>query len=191
MLLQESGVNLAGSRIDEFESCRDPQLRWLVRQLALEPSIHLRLVDYAVFLGVLVVEKCQQLHRLDATVNHPCAEMVAYQLSCSASLGHPEFLSGSGIFCRRHCLPLFSLALGGTFCHKSGMHPIEDKEPIAKARRAAGLTIDEMAVKLGINRSTVIRWEKGEPRIPAAKLAPVADLLGVRKIDLRPDLLAE
>lgn len=71
------------------------------------------------------------------------------------------------------------------------MRNIDDKEPLAHARRQAGMTIDEMAKKLGIDRTTVIRWEKGKPRIPVSKLAPVADLLGVRKAELRPDLLAD
>lgn len=68
---------------------------------------------------------------------------------------------------------------------------MQNKEPIAKCRQDAGLTIDQLADRLKVDRTTVMRWERGEPRIPPKRLAAVATALNVRKIDLRPDLLAD
>lgn len=66
---------------------------------------------------------------------------------------------------------------------------MDTKEPFAEHRKNAGLTIDQVAEELGVDRTTVMRWEKGDPKIPFKRLDAAADLLNVRKIDLRPDIL--
>jgi len=62
------------------------------------------------------------------------------------------------------------------------------KEPIATCRKAKSMTVKHLAEILRVNRRTVMRWESGDPRIPVAKLDKVADVLGVKRHELRPDL---
>lgn len=68
---------------------------------------------------------------------------------------------------------------------------MESKEPLAALRKAAGLTIQDMATRLKVNKTTVIRWQKGLPRIPGNRLRDVADVLGVNPIALRPDIFED
>lgn len=41
------------------------------------------------------------------------------------------------------------------------------KENILKARIELGLTVKDMAVKLGVHRDTYSKWERGVQKIPA------------------------
>lgn len=59
--------------------------------------------------------------------------------------------------------------------------------PVLRARRAAGLTICELARRAGVCRATVYKLEAGAP----ARLGTyrrVADVLGVPAASLLPDL---
>jgi len=49
---------------------------------------------------------------------------------------------------------------------------------IRKFREAAGLTMTELAGKLGVNVSTVYRWETGEDTPSSPRLPLLADTLG-------------
>jgi len=49
---------------------------------------------------------------------------------------------------------------------------------IRKHREAAGLTMTELAGKLGVNVSTVYRWETGEDTPSTHRLPILADTLG-------------
>lgn len=62
------------------------------------------------------------------------------------------------------------------------------KQPFAKYRKAKGLTIDQAAEKFGVNRTTIMRWEKGEPHIPVKRLPDALTLIGANARDLRPDI---
>ncbi|MFA7282150.1 MAG: helix-turn-helix transcriptional regulator [Sterolibacterium sp.] len=64
-------------------------------------------------------------------------------------------------------------------------HP---KQPIADFRKKAGLTLDAAAAIFDVDRTTLIRWEKGEPLIPIKRLDDAAKIYGVSKRELRPDL---
>lgn len=64
------------------------------------------------------------------------------------------------------------------------------KEPIAQFRKDAGLTIDQAADLFKVDRTTIIRWEKGSPRIPVNRLDDAAKLLKVQKSEIRPDIFA-
>lgn len=63
-----------------------------------------------------------------------------------------------------------------------------EKQPIAALRKKAGLTLDAAAKEFEVDRTTVIRWEKGEPCIPVKRLDDAARIYGVKKKDIRPDI---
>jgi transcriptional regulator with XRE-family HTH domain len=66
----------------------------------------------------------------------------------------------------------------------------EEKEPFAKFRKDAGLTLEAAATEFKVDRTTIIRWEKGEPRIPLKRLEDAKKILGATVQELRPDLFA-
>lgn len=53
-------------------------------------------------------------------------------------------------------------------------------------RKQAGLTQDELASKLEVNRATIRRWEKGESEMPLSMGQKIADVLKVSVSDLMP-----
>lgn len=63
-----------------------------------------------------------------------------------------------------------------------------EKQPFAKFRKQAGLTLEVAAEKFKVDRTTIIRWEKGEPMIPLKRLEDAKTILGASVKDLRPDL---
>jgi transcriptional regulator with XRE-family HTH domain len=62
------------------------------------------------------------------------------------------------------------------------------KQPIAQIRRNKGLTLDAVAALFGVDRTTVIRWEKGAPMIPLKRLDKAVEVYGVSKRKIRPDI---
>lgn len=62
------------------------------------------------------------------------------------------------------------------------------KQPIASYRKKKGLTLDAAAELFGVDRTTIIRWEKGAPMIPLKRLSDAARIYGVTKRRLRPDI---
>jgi len=63
-----------------------------------------------------------------------------------------------------------------------------EKQPFAKYRKQAGLTLELAAEKFGVDRTTIIRWEKGDPMIPLKRLEDAKKYLGASVQELRPDL---
>lgn len=55
---------------------------------------------------------------------------------------------------------------------------------IKQKREAKGLTQNEFALKLSVDRSTVAKWETGEAFPRADKLPQLAEILGCRIDDL-------
>ena len=53
------------------------------------------------------------------------------------------------------------------------------KITIKSARVNSGLTQDEASDALGIDKSTLVRWEKDSTNIPAEKIRRIIDLYGV------------
>ena len=68
---------------------------------------------------------------------------------------------------------------------------MSDKQPIAAIRKKAGMTLDAAAEKFGVDRTTVIRWEKGKPCIPLKRLGEAAEIFNTTKQAIRPDIFAE
>lgn len=65
---------------------------------------------------------------------------------------------------------------------------MQEKQPFFTFRKSAGLTIDEAAIKFGVDRTTIMRWEKGEPMIPLKRCDDAQEIIGASKRELRPDI---
>jgi len=53
-------------------------------------------------------------------------------------------------------------------------------------RKEAGLTQDQVASRLGVNRTTIVNIEKGRQRVALHQLVELADILGCAPGDLLP-----
>lgn len=62
------------------------------------------------------------------------------------------------------------------------------KEPIAHCRINANMTLDEAAERFGVSRRTIIRWERGEPRIPVDRLGEAEAIYKAERWAIRPDI---
>lgn len=60
------------------------------------------------------------------------------------------------------------------------------KSPLTTYRKQKALTLQGFGRKLGVNASTVMRWEARG--IPVERLTKVAKLTGIPPVKLRPDL---
>jgi len=54
--------------------------------------------------------------------------------------------------------------------------------------RKQGRTLDSVAELFKVNRTTVLRWEKGEVPIPIKRLGLIVDATGISRERLRPDI---
>lgn len=62
------------------------------------------------------------------------------------------------------------------------------KEPIHDFRIEAGKTLDEVSKQFPVNVRTLIRWERGDPRIPVKHLDRAKVVYGKPVSEIRPDL---
>lgn len=60
--------------------------------------------------------------------------------------------------------------------------------PLKSYRQASNLTLKEVGERLGVNKTTVLRWEEGSRRIPAERVIDLERLTGAPRHQLRPDL---
>lgn len=63
------------------------------------------------------------------------------------------------------------------------MHPIP-----ALSKFREGKPLDEAAKELGVNKTTLLRWEQGKVRVPQNRLIEVGRVTGIPPHVLRPDL---
>jgi DNA-binding transcriptional regulator YdaS (Cro superfamily) len=63
---------------------------------------------------------------------------------------------------------------------------MSDPSPLRAYRTKAELSLERLAVRFGVNRSTLLRWEEG--RVPAERVLDVERETGVSRHDLRPDI---
>ena len=61
--------------------------------------------------------------------------------------------------------------------------------PLSRYRAAKGLTLEAVAEELGVNKSTVLRWESGP--VPAERIIQLEQATGIPRHELRPDLYPE
>lgn len=62
--------------------------------------------------------------------------------------------------------------------------------PLTAYRTLTGKSLEDLAAPLGVNKTTVMRWEKGEIPIPTNRLTDLEALTGIPRGKLRPDLAA-
>lgn len=63
--------------------------------------------------------------------------------------------------------------------------------PLTQFRTANGLTLEALGESLAVDKSTVLRWERGSTPIPVNKLAMIAEVTGIPREKLRPDIFGE
>ena len=61
--------------------------------------------------------------------------------------------------------------------------------PLTQYRNANGVSIESLAETLGVERTTVWRWERG--RVPVDRLPDVEKATGIPRRDLRPDIFGD
>jgi len=86
---------------------------------------------------------------------------------------------------RRHKLQLRGLPLVAKYATNCGM---TKKTAFAEYRKSRNLTIDEVAAQFDVDRTTIIRWEKGAPNIPVKRLNEAERITGIPRQKLRPDI---
>ena len=60
------------------------------------------------------------------------------------------------------------------------------KSPLAEYRKAHRKTLEEIGAALGVNKSTILRWEDNQ--VPVERLADVEKVTGISRQELRPDI---
>jgi transcriptional regulator with XRE-family HTH domain len=60
-----------------------------------------------------------------------------------------------------------------------------NNNPLKRYRDAADLSLEELAAKFRVNKSTVMRWEA---RVPANRVVAIERVTGIPRQRLRPDL---
>lgn len=58
--------------------------------------------------------------------------------------------------------------------------------PLRRHRETQGILLDALAEKLGVNKSTLWRWEEGQ--VPAERVLQVEGITGISRHVLRPDV---
>jgi DNA-binding transcriptional regulator YdaS (Cro superfamily) len=62
-----------------------------------------------------------------------------------------------------------------------------DSQPSIRGyRETQGVRLDDLAARLGVNKSTLWRWEEGQ--VPAERVLEVERVTGVSRHALRPDV---
>lgn len=58
-------------------------------------------------------------------------------------------------------------------------------------RKNSELTLDGVAALFNVDRTTILRWEKGEPPVPVKRLSEVETVTGISRGKLRPDIFGK
>lgn len=62
------------------------------------------------------------------------------------------------------------------------------KGPLRAYRKNKGMSLGEVAEKLGVASSTLRSWENGNRELPAEMAVTIERLFGIKRVMLRPDL---
>jgi transcriptional regulator with XRE-family HTH domain len=60
--------------------------------------------------------------------------------------------------------------------------------PIAQYRKANGETMKSLGEKLGVDKTTILRWESGSHPVPTKRLLDLEKATGIPRWVLRPDI---
>jgi transcriptional regulator with XRE-family HTH domain len=60
--------------------------------------------------------------------------------------------------------------------------------PLSIYREKHGLTLKRLADRLGVDKSTLFRWELGEIQLSAERILQIERQTGIKRERLRPDL---
>jgi transcriptional regulator with XRE-family HTH domain len=63
------------------------------------------------------------------------------------------------------------------------------KSPLRQYLELNNSTVDELAASLGVNRTTIWRWETG--KVPVERLADIERLTKIPRQQLRPDIFGD
>ena len=63
------------------------------------------------------------------------------------------------------------------------------KSPLRQYLELNKSTVDELAASLGVNRTTIWRWETG--KVPVERLADIERLTKIPRQQLRPDIFGD
>lgn len=78
---------------------------------------------------------------------------------------------------------MYAVALYATFQFMSTPHGF------AKFRKdRKDLTLNEVADLFGVDRTTILRWERSDPPVPVKRLAEIEEKTGIPRWVLRPDI---
>ena len=58
--------------------------------------------------------------------------------------------------------------------------------PLRSYRLRTGLTLQQLAGRIGVHKTTILRWEEG--RVPAERMVEIERVTGLPRRELRPDL---
>lgn len=61
--------------------------------------------------------------------------------------------------------------------------------PLTIYRKAKGLTLDALAETLGVDRTTIWRWETG--KVPVERLSDIVRVTKIPRRKLRPDIFGD
>lgn len=62
---------------------------------------------------------------------------------------------------------------------------------LAKFRAEAKVSLEHVATWFDVNKTTIMRWEKGEVPIPLNRLAKIEAVTGIPRERLRPDVFGQ
>jgi transcriptional regulator with XRE-family HTH domain len=60
--------------------------------------------------------------------------------------------------------------------------------PLTQYRTLTGQSLEALSRPLGVNKTTIMRWENGDTLIPVKRLADLEALTGIPRHKLRPDV---
>ena len=63
---------------------------------------------------------------------------------------------------------------------------MDDVPALREYRQKAKLTLEQFGARLGVNKSTAMRWEEG--KIPAERVLSISKATGIHPSKLRPDI---
>lgn len=62
------------------------------------------------------------------------------------------------------------------------------EHPIRSFRKRHDLTLEALAERIGVHKSTILRWETRVVPLPVDRLAAISEVTGIPREELRPDI---